>query len=609
MPIEDELLPAGWPSVFVVTLGSSWDGPNGLESATQITLRQVPGEQVWTESGTLTSNDSTNRLIMYPSSVITDPVYTSFQSWRAVVSGANDGWGRVGAAYYSFGYGAYGFKDMWSGSSFGNFSQGETNGFLGSPTGYSHYYNPNIFSAMASDVASPLILAYRSPTVISCDNEDGPQTIEVAIENGGTGTLEGIVVPAVEGFWESTDEGFRAIEPSSATDRAAGSRQVIELTLNPENLTNGWQTVPVTITSTNGTNSPYVMGVPVALNTRAGFSSGTNLDEVAGDAGNTFWDTLWADAGNVGYTTSLWVRARHANSKVGIERWRNGPGTVTHGIAITTTGIGWGVTGRSSGIGTSNNRVVTSLLADQRWHHLAFWLKNGTGVRIAIDGVEQTVADPVATFYEGDMQNLFSLNFQGTFGNVLETTMEVAEVVIGLDSVYDFDDAMDDGFNLRGDIAAWEATLPESGVYQRSDATGATERSPGPMSVEFVPESPGGGATAPDAPTGLTATTASSTAIDLAWTAPVDDGGEEIIGYQIQRRSPAGSGDWTTIVADTESTGTTYQDTGLTPETQYEYRVAAINIEGVGDYSAADDATTDAAPSASSSGGNWYYLT
>jgi hypothetical protein len=116
------------------------------------------------------------------------------------------------------------------------------------------------------------------------------------------------------------------------------------------------------------------------------------------------------------------------------------------------------------------------------------------------------------------------------------------------------------------------------------------------------------GATVPDAPTGLIATAASSTAIDLAWTAPVNDGGEEIIGYQIQRRSPAGSGDWTTIVADTESTGTTYQDTGLTPETQYEYRVAAINIEGVGDYSAADDATTDAAPSTSSSGGNWYYL-
>jgi hypothetical protein len=114
--------------------------------------------------------------------------------------------------------------------------------------------------------------------------------------------------------------------------------------------------------------------------------------------------------------------------------------------------------------------------------------------------------------------------------------------------------------------------------------------------------------TEPDAPTSLTATADGSSQIDLAWTAPAEDGGEAITGYRIQRRSPSGSGDWTTIVADTESTDTTYSDTGLDADTNYGYRVAAINSVGVGAFSTEANDTTDEAPEpepSSSTSTNW----
>ena len=101
-------------------------------------------------------------------------------------------------------------------------------------------------------------------------------------------------------------------------------------------------------------------------------------------------------------------------------------------------------------------------------------------------------------------------------------------------------------------------------------------------------------ASAPDAPTGLSATASGRTAINLSWTAPSDDGGATITGYQIELSTDAGS-NWSDLVANTGTTSTTYTHTGLLPATTYHYRISAINSAGTGNPSNIDNATTDAA--------------
>ena len=94
----------------------------------------------------------------------------------------------------------------------------------------------------------------------------------------------------------------------------------------------------------------------------------------------------------------------------------------------------------------------------------------------------------------------------------------------------------------------------------------------------------------PSAPTGLAATTISTTQINLSWTAPTSDGGSPITGYKIERSIGAGS--FSVLVPNTGSTNTTYSDSGLTSGTTYNYRVSAINSNGTGPSSNTTSATT-----------------
>jgi len=96
--------------------------------------------------------------------------------------------------------------------------------------------------------------------------------------------------------------------------------------------------------------------------------------------------------------------------------------------------------------------------------------------------------------------------------------------------------------------------------------------------------------TAPSVPAGLTATAASSTQINLAWTASTDNVG--VTGYRVYR---AGS-----LVA-TLGAVTSYQNAGLTAATSYNYTVQAIDAAGNASVqSSAASATTKTATTSDS---------
>src|SRR5437773_102920 len=96
--------------------------------------------------------------------------------------------------------------------------------------------------------------------------------------------------------------------------------------------------------------------------------------------------------------------------------------------------------------------------------------------------------------------------------------------------------------------------------------------------------------TPPSAPTGLTATAGSATAITLSWTASTDDVG--VTGYQVERCPGAECTTFTIVRAPRRASGS---DTGLAPSTSYSYQVRAV--DAAGDVSAASplgSATTPA---------------
>ena len=95
--------------------------------------------------------------------------------------------------------------------------------------------------------------------------------------------------------------------------------------------------------------------------------------------------------------------------------------------------------------------------------------------------------------------------------------------------------------------------------------------------------------TPPTAPSNLTATATSSSQINLAWTASTDDAG--VTEYLVERCQPT-----CTQVATVTTTG--YNDTGLTANTTYSYRVRALDAAGnTSPYSNVASATTLAPPS------------
>lgn len=86
----------------------------------------------------------------------------------------------------------------------------------------------------------------------------------------------------------------------------------------------------------------------------------------------------------------------------------------------------------------------------------------------------------------------------------------------------------------------------------------------------------------PNAPTGCTATYVSDSQATVSWTNGTTDSNHPRDNTLVERRD--GSNDWTQI-ASASGTATSYADYGISPNTQYQYRVRAKNVAGYSAYS------------------------
>jgi len=83
--------------------------------------------------------------------------------------------------------------------------------------------------------------------------------------------------------------------------------------------------------------------------------------------------------------------------------------------------------------------------------------------------------------------------------------------------------------------------------------------------------------TAPTTPSGVQGSVTSDTSVHLSWNASSDSGGSGLAGYQLFRND---YGSYTTVLAFITAPTQTFDNAGLTPGTQYRYRIKAVDGAG-----------------------------
>jgi hypothetical protein len=122
------------------------------------------------------------------------------------------------------------------------------------------------------------------------------------------------------------------------------------------------------------------------------------------------------------------------------------------------------------------------------------------------------------------------------------------------------------------------------------------------FSVSAAAGSGGGGSctTVPSAPSGLTGTAASSSVINLSWTADTAPANCTISGYNVFRSTTSGFTPSSSNQIASGVTATSYSSTGLSASTTYYYKIEAVDAAGT----SASSSQASAETQASGSGGS-----
>lgn len=230
--------------------------------------------------------------------------------------------------------------------------------------------------------------------------------------------------------------------------------------------------------------------------------------------------------------------------------WTAPGGTVTsYDIYLNT--LYWGNTGSSATSGT-----VTGLVNGTKYEFTVAAVNScGTGPQSSAAWVTPftTAGAPSVAATAGDTQVGLAITPPSSDGGSVITTYNIYRnnvLVASTANLNYTDTGLTDGVTYTYQVTA----VNGAGESAKSSPASAT---------------PFAAATVPDAPTSLHGTP-STTSVALAWTAPANNGGSAITGYNIYRNS---------VKVNTSAT-TSFNDTGLATSTAYSYYVTAVNAVG-----------------------------
>jgi hypothetical protein len=87
-------------------------------------------------------------------------------------------------------------------------------------------------------------------------------------------------------------------------------------------------------------------------------------------------------------------------------------------------------------------------------------------------------------------------------------------------------------------------------------------------------------AVTPAAPQSLSVTGSGLGSVQLRWEEPLEDGGAELISYQVYYRRTGVDTEWTQSAATLKYSQLNFEMSGLVHNTQYSFKVTAANIKG-----------------------------
>jgi fibronectin type 3 domain-containing protein len=174
------------------------------------------------------------------------------------------------------------------------------------------------------------------------------------------------------------------------------------------------------------------------------------------------------------------------------------------------------------------------------------------------------------------------------------TTANANDLLVGANAVLSGTAGAGAGFTSR-QISTFDGNILEDRVVSATGAYSATATlsSSAAWIMQMAAFKGAGGSTdtiAPSTPTGVSAVAASSTQVNVSWTASTDN--VAVTGYLLERCQGASCTSFAQIASPTT---TSFSDTGRTASTSYSYRVRAQDASGnFSGYSSTASATTPA---------------